>query len=109
MANTTRGDRRRSSSRRRGRRIGLLDFWQNLLDDTYDFVDDTIDRVRDDDYADLEDEVEDLKEAVMALNSKLDQLLTTQQNANVDVRETLEIPTAAATKAATASTAKTSA
>jgi len=96
---------RRNRSRRRGRRIGLLDYWQNLLDDTYDFVDDTIDRVRDDD-EDLEDDVADLKEAVLALNTKLDQLIARQ--AAVDVRETLEIPTssAAVTKAA-AATAKT--
>ena len=31
--------RRRS---RRGRRTGLLDFWQNIMDDTYDFFDDTL-------------------------------------------------------------------
>ena len=40
-------DRRyRSGSRRgrsrRGRRTGLLDFWQNIMDDTYDFFDDTM-------------------------------------------------------------------
>ena len=56
-----RSDRRhRSDSGRRrsrsGRRTGLLDFWQNIMDDTYDFFDDTIDRVRDDDWDDLEDE-----------------------------------------------------
>ena len=81
-------DRRyRSGSRRnrsrRGRRTGLLDFWQNIMDDTYDFFDDTIDRVRDDDYDDLEDEVEELKEAVAALHGKLDRLLAQ----GVDVRE----------------------
>jgi hypothetical protein len=81
-------DRRyRSGSRRgrsrRGRRTGLLDFWQNIMDDTYDFFDDTIDRVRDDDYDDLEDEVDELKEAVAALSAKLDRLLAQ----GVDVRE----------------------
>ena len=87
---TYRSDRTRSGSRRsrsrRGRRIGLLDFWQNLMDDTYDFVDDTLDRVRDDD--DLEDEVKELREAVAAMNAKLDRLLS-QQTATgaLDVRE----------------------
>ena len=81
-------DRRyRSGSRngrsRRGRRTGLLDFWQNIMDDTYDFFDDTIDRVRDDDDVDLEDEVDELKEAVAALGAKLDRLLAQ----GVDVRE----------------------
>jgi hypothetical protein len=83
-----RSDRNRSSSRRsrsrRGRRIGVLDFWQNLMDDTYDFVDDTLDRVRDDDYDDLEDEVDDLREAVAAINAKIDRLLATQ---GLDARE----------------------
>ena len=65
----------RTGRRRRGRRTGLLDFWQNLIDDTYDFVDDSLDRVRDDDNDDLEDEVAELKEAVAALNAKLDRLL----------------------------------
>jgi len=81
-------DRRyRSGSRRgrsrRGRRTGLLDFWQNIMDDTYDFFDDTLDRVRDDEYDDLEDEVDELKEAVAALSAKLDRLLAQ----GVDVRE----------------------
>ncbi|HVW35064.1 MAG TPA: hypothetical protein VHL53_21200 [Acidimicrobiia bacterium] len=84
-----RNDRRyRSGSsrrgRRRGRRIGLLDFWQNLMDDTYDFVDDAIDRVRDDDWDDLEDDVDELREAVAAINAKLDRLLT---SGALDVRE----------------------
>ena len=71
-----RSDRRSSTGRsRRGRRTGLLDFWQNLIDDTYDFVDDSLDRVRDDDYDDLESDVDELKEAVAALNAKLDRLL----------------------------------
>ena len=77
---------RRSRSRRRGRRIGLLDYFQNLMDDTYDFVDDSLDRVRDDD-EDLEDDVADLKEAVLALNTKLDQLIAQQTTKNVDVRQ----------------------
>ncbi|HKN89107.1 MAG TPA: hypothetical protein VJ622_02395 [Acidimicrobiia bacterium] len=87
-----RSDRRyRSGSRsrtRRGRRVGLLDFWQNIMDDTYDFMDDAIDRVRDDDYVDLEDEVDELREAVAALNAKLDRLLAQGTTANLDVRET---------------------
>ena len=85
---THRSDRTRSGSRRgrsrRSRRIGLLDFWQNLMDDTYDFVDDSLDRVRDDDYDDLEDEVEELREVVAAMNAKLDRLLSQQA---LDVRE----------------------
>jgi hypothetical protein len=70
------GSRRGRS--RRGGRTGLLDFWQNIMDDTYDFFDDTIDRVRDDDRDDLEDEVEELREVVAAMNAKLDRLLTQQ-------------------------------
>ena len=73
----------RRGRNRRGRRIGLLDFWQNLMDDTYDFVDDTIDRVRDDDWDDLEDEVEELREVVAAMNAKLDRLLTQQGATNL--------------------------
>jgi hypothetical protein len=53
------------------------------MDDTYDFVDDALDRVRDDD-DDLEDEVEELREAVVAMNAKLDRLLSQQA---LDVRE----------------------
>ena len=92
MSTRNRSDRRyrsgssRRRGSRRGRRIGLLDFWQNVMDDTYDFVDDAIDRVRDDDWDDLEDEVEELREAVQAINAKLDRLLT-QQTSNLDVRE----------------------
>jgi hypothetical protein len=94
MSERNRSDRRyrsgssRRGRNRRGRRIGLLDFWQNLMDDTYDFVDDTIDRVRDDEYDDLEDEVDDLREAVAAINAKIDRLLS-QQGATsaLDVRE----------------------
>jgi hypothetical protein len=80
------GSRLRS---RRGRRTGLLDFWQNIMDDTYDFFDDTLDRVRDDDWDDLEDEVEELREAVSAINAKIDRLLAQQ---NLDVRETSAKP-----------------
>lgn len=60
----------------RGRRMDVLDWWQNVLDETKDFVDDSIDRIRDDDDDDdLEDEVAGLKEAVAQLNAKLDRLL----------------------------------
>jgi hypothetical protein len=83
------GSGRRST--RRGRRVGLLDFWQNIMDDTYDFFDDTIDRVRDDDWDDLEDEVEELREAVSAINAKIDRLLAQQ---NLDVRESTTKPVA---------------
>jgi hypothetical protein len=107
MSRNTRNDRRRRTNRRRrGRRIGLLDYWQNLLDDTYDFIDDSIDRVRDDD-EDLEDEVDELKDAVLALNTKIDQLIA--QKATLDVREQLEVPSspAAVQKAAAGSGTKT--
>jgi hypothetical protein len=67
--------RSRTGRSRRGRRTGLLDFWQNLIDDTYDFVDDGLDRIRDNDGDDLDSDVEELKEAVAALNAKLDRLL----------------------------------
>lgn len=73
---------------RRGRRTGLLDFWQNIMDDTYDFFDDTIDRVRDDDWDDLEDEVDELREAIAAINAKVDRLLTQTSAQGLDVRET---------------------
>ncbi|MGH8973378.1 MAG: hypothetical protein ACRD0C_09250 [Acidimicrobiia bacterium] len=69
--------------------MGVLDFWQNLMDDTKDFIDDSIDRVRDDDWDDLEDDVEELREAVAALNSKLDRLLA-QSGITADVREKAE-------------------
>src|SRR5581483_5588647 len=85
-----RSDSGRRYRSRRGRRVGLLDFWQNIMDDTYDFFDDTIDRVRDDDWDDLEDEVEELREAVAAINAKLDRLLSQ----NLDVRETGTKPVA---------------
>jgi hypothetical protein len=76
--------RRRS---RRGRRTGLLDFWQNIMDDTYDFFDDSIDRVRDDDWDDLEDEVDELREAIAAINAKVDRLLAQTTTPGLDVRE----------------------
>jgi hypothetical protein len=66
---------RSDRNRRRGRRMDLFDFWQNLIDDTYDFVDDSLDRIRDDDRDDLEDDVRELREAVAALSAKLDRLL----------------------------------
>ena len=89
--NRSRNDRRsRSDSRgrrgRRGRRIGLLDFWQNLMDDTYDFVDDSLDRVRDDDYDDIEDDVDELREAVAAISAKLDQLLSASTQSRSQVK-----------------------
>ena len=71
--------------------MGLLDFWQNLMDDTYDFIDDSIDRVRDDDWDDLEVDVEELQEAVAALNSKLDRLPV--QSGTADVREKTDTST----------------
>ena len=81
-----RRDRRRRRGRR-GRRVGLLDFWQNLMDDTMDFIDDSIDRVRDDDWDDLEDEVDELREAIAAINAKVDQLLAQTPSPGLDVRE----------------------
>ena|SRR5579884_1894552 len=86
---------RNGSRGRRGRRTGLLDFWQNIMDDTYDFFDDTIDRVRDDDYDDLEDDVDELREAVAALNAKLDRLLAQGSTSNLDVRESAAKPVTA--------------
>lgn len=63
--------------RRRSGRMDILDWWQNVMDETKDFLDDTIDRVRDDDDEDeLADEVADLKKAIAGLNAKLDQLLS---------------------------------
>ena len=85
------GSSRRRGSRR-GRRIGLLDFWQNVMDDTYDFVDDALDRVRDDDYDDLEDEVDELREIVQAINAKLDRLLTVQGTADLREGSTTKTP-----------------
>ena len=82
--------RSRTGRSRRGRRTGLLDFWQNLIDDTYDFVDDSLDRVRDDDYDDLDTDVEELKEAVAALNAKLDRLLAQE---TAQTRPSVKTPT----------------
>ncbi|MGH8989939.1 MAG: hypothetical protein ACRDZ7_00220 [Acidimicrobiia bacterium] len=79
---------RRSRRGRRGRRTGLLDFWQNMLDDTMDFLDDSIDRVRDDDWDDVEDDVDELREAVAALSGKLDRLLA--QSGVADIRDKAE-------------------
>ena len=60
---------------RRGKKTGVLDWWQTVFDETKDLLDDTIDRVRDDDDDDeLSDEVHDLKKAVAELNAKLDRL-----------------------------------
>ena len=92
MSDRNRNDGRyRSGSRRggsrRGRRSGLLDFWQNMMDDTYDFLDDTLDRVRDDDWDDLGDDVEELREAIAALNAKLDRLLAQSTTTALDMRE----------------------
>ena len=87
---------RRDSGRgrsRRGRRTGLLDFWQNIMDDTYDLFDDAIDRVRDDDWDDLEDEVDELREAIAAINAKVDRLLAQTQTPGLDVREGTTKPT----------------
>jgi hypothetical protein len=86
-----RSDRRNRRSRR-GRRTGLLDFWQNILDDTYDFMDDSIDRVRDDDWDDLEDEVDELREAIAAINAKVDRLLAQSPAQGLDVRESASKP-----------------
>jgi hypothetical protein len=88
---TTRSDSGRGRSRR-GRRTGLLDFWQNIMDDTYDFFDDTIDRVRDDDSDDLEDEVDELREAIAAINAKVDRLLSQTSTPGLDVRESATKP-----------------
>jgi hypothetical protein len=88
----TRSDSGRRPSRR-GRRTGLLDFWQNIMDDTYDFFDDTIDRVRDDDWDDLEDEVDELREVIAAINAKVDRLLSQTSTPGLDVRESATKPT----------------
>src|ERR1043165_6593852 len=93
---SNRSDRRYRTGtrgRRRGRRTGLLDFWQNIMDDTYDFFDDTIDRVRDDDWDDLEDEVDELREALAAINAKVDRLLSHTASPGLDVRESATKPT----------------
>ena len=65
-----------SKRRRKSGRMDILDWWQNIMDETKDLLDDTIDRVRDDDDDDdLADEVADLKKAIAGLNAKLDQLI----------------------------------
>lgn len=58
---------------RRGKRTGLLDYWQNIMDATKDFVDGRIDRLRDDD-EDVVDDIDDLKQAVAELDAKLDRM-----------------------------------
>jgi uncharacterized protein YceH (UPF0502 family) len=64
-----------TTKRRRGKRKGVLDWWQTVLDETKDFVDDSIDRLRDDDDDDdLADDINELKQAVAELNAKLDRL-----------------------------------
>ena len=79
--------------RKRGRRMGILDWWQSVLDETKDFVDDTIDRARDDDDDDLEDDVDELKQAVAQLNAKLDRLLVAQSSSAKPAKEVvLETP-----------------
>jgi hypothetical protein len=60
---------------RRGKRKGILDWWQTVLDETKDLVDDSIDRFRDDDDDDdLAKEVADLKRSIVDLSAKLDAL-----------------------------------
>jgi hypothetical protein len=60
---------------RRGKRKGILDWWQTVLDETKDLVDDGIDRLRDDDDDDdLAKEVADLKRSIVDLSAKLDML-----------------------------------
>jgi hypothetical protein len=63
-------------AKRRSARKGVLDWWQNVLDETKDLVDDGLDRLRDDDDDDdeLHSDIGDLKKAVAELNAKLDRL-----------------------------------
>ena len=63
-------------AKRRSARKGVLDWWQNVLDETKDLVDDGIDRLRDDDDGDdeLHSDISDLKKAVAELNAKLDRI-----------------------------------
>ncbi|HLF40415.1 MAG TPA: hypothetical protein VI854_02960 [Acidimicrobiia bacterium] len=64
-------------AKRRGKKTGVLDWWQTVLDETKELVDDSIDRLRDDDDDDdkeLAGEIHDLKQAVADLNAKLDRL-----------------------------------
>jgi hypothetical protein len=66
------------ATKRRSARKGVLDWWQNVLDETKDLVDDGIDRLRDDDDDDdeLHSDITDLKKAVAELNAKLDRIAT---------------------------------
>src|SRR5918996_57045 len=58
-------------AKRRGARKGVLDWWQNVMDETKDLVDDSIDRLRDDDDDDdLRKEVADLKRSLVDLSAK---------------------------------------
>jgi len=61
---------------RRTRRKNMLDWMQNILDETKDLMDDGIDRLRDDDDDDdrLTKEVHDLKRTIVDLSAKLDAL-----------------------------------
>jgi len=61
---------------RRNKRTNVLDWWQNVLDETKDLIDDGIDRFRDDDDDDerLAKEVHDLKRSIVDLSAKLDAL-----------------------------------
>jgi hypothetical protein len=54
----------------------MLDWMQNILDETKDLMDDGIDRLRDDDDDDdrLTKEVHDLKRTIVDLSAKLDAL-----------------------------------
>jgi hypothetical protein len=66
-----------TTKRRRGKRKGVLDWWQTVLDETKDLVDDSIDRIRDDDDdEDLAGDIDELKQAVADLNAKLDKLVS---------------------------------
>jgi hypothetical protein len=61
---------------RRSKRKNVLDWWQNVLDETKDLIDDGIDRLRDDDDDEerLSKEVHDLKRSIVDLSAKLDAL-----------------------------------
>ena len=64
---------------RRSKRKGILDWWQNVMDETKDLIDDGIDRMRDDDDDDdLAKEVGDLKRSIVDLSAKLDALAATK-------------------------------
>ncbi|HEY4408654.1 MAG TPA: hypothetical protein VGO87_02140 [Acidimicrobiia bacterium] len=65
---------------RKSRRKNVLDWWQNVLDETKDLVDDSLDRLRDDDDdEDLEKQVSELKRTIVDINAKLDALVAQQQ------------------------------